>query len=537
MKRLLIIPAIIMACLSFLFGQSGINYDYEIYSICMVDSVSPSNQKQIWGLYDYGRKAFGYYTDETTTIAYTPTGTLIPCFSLNGVNECRLRSVSNSSNKRKWQLAISDVSSYHDDIYLGSITYEEFLGSGVGPAKAKLPIPLNYPYGNTDREASRFVADLKDWLDCKGVHYIDSSTWAMRGVYALDFQIHTVRNNWDIELSTALFTINLKDPNPVVLTKTGGNTVVTSVSTEEVCEVFRKEKNGAVYYILPYYSTTPLYPNDASFGLLGRRIDCNYQSNRGDDCDRPASQNCYITKTDSSLCSYYLLISTKDTIQTIWANGTTIPINGNYYATVQPDHKQLQDTIQKWLHNTNKYGKISIENTKNASADGWVISIQYSDVIFDSVGTNRGRYYFGITDCKDYLYFDVTRNELGGVINVINQYGENVICPPEASVMIPCDQMSEIGGCIYKGNWGQEFYNTVGTRSWDLSKFSSFSIFQQSGSGTFMIQRYGGNTTSTIMSSGSTYSVKSEQKCKYLNKQTVSHTMSGTGQLVISYTW
>jgi hypothetical protein len=529
---------ILLLCLIGLAGysQSGLDHDLETYTVCVVDSISPSNQKEIVGVYNYNQKSLAYYHDGTLTVPYTPTGTVIPCYQIVGYSECRLRTVSNSSNKRKWQLAISDVSSYHDDIFLAGIYYEEFLGEGVGPGKKNISIPLNYPYGNTTKEAERFVADIKQWLECKSVHYIDSSTWALPGIYALDFQIHTVRNNFDINLDKAYYSVNQKQPSPMLISKSGGNTVVNSVSTAEVCEVYRKEKNGAVVYVMPYYNTTPLYPNDASYGLLARRIDCNYQSTRGGDCDRPASQNCYLSKTDSTLCTYYLHIPTKDTVTAMWARGTTIPINGSYYATVQPDQKQLQDTLQRWLTGLNYYGRVSVENTKNSTNDGWIFTISYTDAVFDSVQTNRGKYYFEVVDCKDYLFYDVTRNELGGIINTIDQYGRNVMCPPEASVMIPCDQMENIGGCRYQGKWGQELINSTTNKNYDLSKYSSFSIYQTSGNGSFTNNKYPSGTTNIGISQGQMFSVKSEQKCKYLAKQTVNYIWL-SGAAIISYSW
>lgn len=518
-------------------SQVGQTLDSETYTYCLTDSISSSNQVQIFAVMDVATKQVKYYNNYQLNAPYTPVGTLIPCFDITGYSECRLRTVSNSSNKRKWQLAISDVSSYHTDMLLVSVEYSEFLGTGVGPGRSKAKIPLNYPYGNTTKEGIRFSADIKQWMECKGIHYIDSSTWGLKGVYALDIQVHTVRNNFDIDLDLAYYSIDLTDPTPATITKSGGNTVVSSISTEEVCEVYRKEKNGAVYYILPYYSTTPLYPNDASFGLLGRRVDCNFSSNRISICDRPASQNCYLSKADSTLCTYFLHIPTKDTITAIWADGASIPINGSYFATVQPDQKQLQDTIQRWLENSNKYGRISVENTKNASADGWVITILYSDVVFDSVQTNRGKYYFEIVDCKDYMYYDVTRNELGGVINVLDQYGRNLPAPPWGAAMIPCDQMEHVGGCRYKGLVGSDKYTTTTTnKPYDLSKYSSITFYCTSGGCTLVVPNNTGGTTSLSLTGGMIYSVKSEQKCKYLAKQTILFSWS-SGQTLVNYTW
>ncbi len=537
MKKLGLIGLILLWFFAQAFSQAGLSYDMEIQSYCFVDSISPSNQVEFQKIVNINLKT-EYLKTADGTATYTPTGTVIPCFRLNGVSECRLRTITNSSNKRKWQLAISDVSSYHDDIFLAAIFYEEFLGEGIGPGKSKTPIPLNYPYGNTSNEATRFQDDLKDWMNCKGIHYIDTSTWALKGQYALDFQIHVVDNNWRINLNEAYFSVNLKDPIPTYIIKSGGNSVVSGINTEEVCEVFRKEKNGAVYYILPYYGTSPIYPDASTFGLLGRRVDCNYQSNRSDDCDRPASQNCYIARTDSTLCTYYCHIPTKDTITAIsyMMNGTTtIPINGSYFATVQPDHKQLQDTVQKWLASTNRYGKFTVENTKS-TADGWVITCQYTDLMLDSITTNRGKYPFEIVDCKDYLYYDVTRNELGGVVNTINQYGENVLCPPEASVMIPCDQISDIAGCRYKGMYGNQVQNVAGSVTFNLGKFSSFTVYQTGGSGTITNKKYDGTSTTFSITGGMIFSVKSEQKCKYLASQNLTYTwVSGTA--IFSYTW
>lgn len=535
MKKVLITQVILLAFTLKSIAQAGLDQDQEFVSYCFVDSISPSQQVEFQKIVNIATKT-EYLKTADGTATYTPTGTVIPCFNLTGISECRLRSVSNSSNKRKWQLAISDVSSYHNDIFLVGIDYEEFIGMGSGPGR-KSRIPLNYPYFNTTAEGNRFATDIKNWMECKGIHYIDSSTWGKKGVYALDIQIHTVRNNFDINLDNAYYSIALKDPNPSVITKSGGNTVVNSISTYEVCEVYRKEKTGAVYYIMPYYATTPLYPNDASFGLLDRRVDCNYQTNRSDDCDRPASQNCYIAKADSTLCTYYLNIQTKDTIQSIWADGALIPINGSYYATVQPDHKQLQDTIQRWLENSNKYGRISIENSKNASADGWVFTIMYSDVSFDSIQTNRGKYYFDVVDCKDYMYYDVTRNELGGIINCLDQYGRNVMAPPAASVMIPCDQMEHVGGCRYKGLIGGDKYVTSANINYDLSKYSSITFYSASGTSYLTLpNRTGTGTSQLVMTGGMIFSFKSEQKCKYLAKQTV-NLLWGSGIFYVTYTW
>ena len=238
MKRLY--PLILLVLHAYIsIGQTGQSHDLETYTYCLVDSVSPSNQRQIYAVMNTATKAVMYYNDHSLQAPYTPTGTLIPCFDIAGYSECRLRSVSNSSNKRKWQLAISDVSSYHTDMFLVGIEYEEFVGSGVGPGKQKEKIPLNYPYGNTTKEGLRFATDIKAWFECKGIHYVDSSTWGLKGVYALDIQIHTVRNNFDINLDLAFYSLALKDPSPTTISKSGGNTVVNSISTYEVCEVYR----------------------------------------------------------------------------------------------------------------------------------------------------------------------------------------------------------------------------------------------------------------------------------------------------------
>lgn len=519
------------------FSQSGLEYDVEVYTMCVVDSVSPSSQKQIIAIYDYNRKVLAYYNDQTLTVPYTPTGTIIPCFDIVGVSECRLRAVSNSSNKRKWTLDNSDVSGYHDDIFLSSILYEEFLGEGVGPGKKNVSIPLNYPYGNTSAEATRFTKDLKAWLECKSVHYIDSSTWALPSTYALAVQIHTVRNNFDINLDQAIYSINLSDPTQTYITKSGGNTVVNSISTFEVCEVYRKEKNGAVYYIMPYYNTSPLYPNDASFGLLGRRVDCNYQSARGADCDRPASQNCYLAKSDSMLCTYNLYIATPDSITGFWTRGgVSTGFGGTFYSTVQPDHKQLQDTLQKWLYANNYYGRVSVQNSKHSSA-GWNITIEYTDCVFDSLSTNRGNYSFNVIDCKDYFYYDVVRNELGGIINTIDEYGRNLVCPPEAAIMVPCDQLQNIGGCRYKGLVGSFIITTTTPQTFNLGNYSSFNAYQQTGTGTLTVPNGTGGTSNILMAAGTMWTVKSEQKCKYLAKNTVKYTLSNTGTCIVNFTY
>jgi hypothetical protein len=532
-KPILLLTIIAWSCI--INAQSGLSYDQEFVPICLVDSISPSNQVNFSRIYNVATKSYQNKT-ENGTADYTPTGTVIPCFNLVGYSECRLRSVSNSSTKRKWSLDNSDVSTYHDDIFLVGILYEEFLGEGVGPGKKNIVIPLNYPYGNTTSEATRFVHDIKTWMECKSIHYIDSSTWASPSTYALQFQIHTVRNNFDINTDLAYYSINLKDPTPTFIIKSGSSSTVSGISTFEVCEVYRKEKNGAVYYIMPYYNTTPMYPNDASFGLLGRRVDCNYQSNRGGDCDRPATQNCYLCKSDSMLTTYYMYISTKDTIQTVYARGTSIPLGGNFYATVQPDQKQLQDTLQKWLTANNYYGRVSVENSKHNASDGWVITITYTDCVFDSIATNRHKYYFEIVDSKDYLYFDVSRNELGGIISCIDQYGRHTMCPPEAANMVPCSQVSEIGGCIYKGKFGSTVITSSGTTNFDLSSYSSFQIYQTSGTGSLVTPKYPSGTSTITLSGGMLFNIKSEKKCKYLAKQTLSYTWT-SGTAIASYTW
>ncbi len=514
-----------------LTAQAGMTMDLEIVSYCFVDSISPSQQIEFQKIVNLNTKS-EYLKTADGTSTYTVVGTVIPCFGLVGMSERRFRSVSNSSNKRKWTLANSDVQDYHDDILLAAIFYEEFVGSGVGPGKKNVTIPLNYPYGNTASEASRFTLDVKAWFECKGIHYVDTSTWALPSTYALSFQLHTVRNNFDINLDKAYYSVNFKKITPTFISKTGANTVVNSINTYEICDVYRKERNGAIYYIVPYYQSAPLYPNDAGFGLLNYRIDDNYQSARGADCDRPASQNCYVAKADSTLCTYFLTIPTKDTITSIWAGGTLIT-NASYFATVQPDHKQLQDTLQKFLENKNYYGSASVENTKSIG-DGWSITVNYTDIPFDSVQTNRKKYYFDVVDCKDYLYFDVTRNELGGIINTIDQYGRNVICPPEASIMIPCDQLQNLGGCRYKGMVGADKYTASATI--DIGKYSSVQFYQRTGGGLLNMPTLSGNTTQVTLGTGNMYSFKSEQKCKYLASQKISYTWS-SGELIVSYTY
>lgn len=517
-----------------LVSQTGQTGELETYTYCLVDSVSPSNQKQIFAVMDVARKEKRYYNDHNLATPYTPTGTLIPCFDLVGNSECRLRSVSNSSNKRKFSLTISDVSAYHTDISLAGIEYEEFLGMGNGPGKNMARIPLNYPYRNTVAEANRFTADIKAWLECKGVHYIDSSTYALVGVYAMDFQIHTVRNNFDINLDNAIYQRSFRDPDPTWISKSGQNTVVNSVSTFEVCEVFRKEKNGAIYYIIPYYNSTPLYPNDATFGLLDRRIDCNYQSLRIDHCDRPAMEGCYKAPLDSMVCTYDVYIPYNYNITSIYINGgVTLPI-GTYSPGVQPDHKQLQDTIQKWLYWKNYFGIVSVENTKSTTYDAWHITISNTDMPFDSIQTSSGRYYFKRTNCNQYLYYQVSRNELGGITSCIDQYGRNLYCPPDLAEVIPCSQQVQ-RGCQNLNMFGGEILNS-GSKIFDMTQFSSISFYQSTGNGALVMKTRTGATHSLTLAANREYSFQTKDLCNYFDSGTIQYNWT-SGFCNVTYTW
>lgn len=514
-------------------GQTGA---LETYTYCLVDSVSPSNQRQIFAVMDVARKEKRYYNDHNLATPYTPTGTLIPCFDLVGNSECRLRSVSNSSNKRKFSLTISDVSSYHTDISLAGIEYEEFLGMGNGPGKNMARIPLNYPYRNTVAEANRFTTDVKAWLECKGVHYIDSSTYGLVGVYALDFQIHTVRNNFDVNLDNAIYQRSFRDPNPTWISKSGQNTVVNSISTFEVCEVFRKEKNGAIYYIIPYYNSTPLYPNDATFGLLDRRIDCNYQSLRIDHCDRPASEGCYKAPVDSLLCSYDVYIPYSWTIAKIYINNGDSIAMGSFSPNSQPDHKQLQDTLQKWLYWRNHYGIVSVENTKSTTYDAWHITITNTDVQFDSVRVSAtpNYYYFKRTNCNNYLYYQVTRNELGGITSCIDQFGRNLYCPPDIAEVIPCSQQTQ-RGCQNLNMFGGEMVSS-GTKNFDMTKFSSISFYQSTGTGLLTMKNRAGGSNNLTLAANREYSFQTKDLCNYFDSGTITVTIN-SGFVNVTYTW
>ena len=111
-----------------------------------------------------------------------------------------------------------------------------------------------------------------------------------------------------------------------------------------------------------------------------------------------------------------------------------------------------------------------------------------------------------------------------------------MLCPPEASSMIPCDQMENIGGCRYKGKFGTTTLTSSGTYTFNLENFSSFQIYQPGGSGNIVTNKYPTGTTTITLTGGMMFSVKSEQKCKYLARQTITYTWtSGTG--IASYTW
>ena len=70
----------------------------------------------------------------------------------------------------------------------------------------------------------------------------------------------------------------------------------------------------------------------------------------------------------------------------------------------------------------------------------------------------------------------------------------------------------------------------------DLGIMSSFAVYQQTGTGIITTPYYGQNTNTIATSAGTMWSVKSEQKCKYLAKQTVKYQWS-SGTAIITYTW
>lgn len=547
MKRLLIL----LVCLiplggNSVSGQAVTSADAEFQSLCMIDSINAST-------YVYFNRRVSMinpaqYTDHTVNYSgtYTVVGVAKPCNYQDVVKECWLKQTNVDYINYVYS---SDASIGTDDAWIIDWTYVE-VKSVSSFANSQTPlinlghVPLAYPYGNSHREADRFVNDLKEWLDCMGICYKDDTPYNTEATptgvgtpYSSLRGLRVSATVYGIQFVNMYYSRNPHDPTKDIITRSGTKTTGITLACDLPFDLYRRVADGTQVWGVNYKGVLE-YP---SFTGLLTKVPCEFMDNRRDDCNRPSGSNeLWIAAIDTPICNYYLSIPANEDINGVWLRGTQM-----IGATYQPDGggasgtdmQDLTDTLNDYIASKFAMGEFAINN-RNGLSYGWKITAKWSSYTLDSVSTTvPSKYYPTINGCHNYRSYTVRRNELGGIVSCMDELGKRTYLPEHAIKVNPGDE-NTIYDCMNSNHYGSEVLST-GNKTFDLSKFHYFSYTALAGSGSMItIDTKDRNNSSTTMNVERGYSegITAETPCDYL-KGSIKITNTSGGVVKISYLW
>ncbi|HRI01840.1 MAG TPA: hypothetical protein PK006_12365 [Saprospiraceae bacterium] len=519
-------------------AQVNNSADAEFQIICQIDSIGPGYQVEFARRISLTNPTLFTNLTADLTSNYTPTGTVIPCFRLTGTSECWYRNETVSYTKY-----CIDFNNYvapapplsPNDLALTEVIYSDFyshlavIGTTQDAAFKNYRLPLAYPYLNTSRDSARLKRDLEEILECLGAETNNTKVTTFTTSEAISFCIESA--NFFVE--SAKYSQNSNSANSLTIPAEKTTNTATNFIARRIGDLYRKQ-NGAIYYFINWQGTLIAPPISG----LNYKINCNFETEKKLSCNKPVGgSECWITPIDTPLCSYYLSIPYYCRINGIYVGGTNI-ITGTYIPNdtttgVYSKIYTLSNSVNKYIVDQNKWGTVSIDNKRGGL--GWVFHINYSDLSFDSVTTfSNGNFYFKKINCQEYHWYEVTRNELGGVLTCVDEFG-NRAWLNNASRKINCMDLANNTDCQNKNRVGSETILS-GTKIYDLSKYHSFSIVILAGSATYTGDAYNGSPTPVTISTNFSEKHTAETNCKYL-KGTITIQANPGCVAKITYIW
>ena len=542
--RISLISVLIMCYWYSACSQASTSIDVEYQYLCLIDSLSPTYQVEFvrrQSLTDPTK-----WDDWTSDLSnpYVSVGTYIPCFRLTGTSECWYRNESVSFTKYSIDPPNAPSVYITNDLALVGITYSDyignasFLGTYQDAAFVKKIMPLNYPYINTDNDSLRIIDDITMYLDCIGADMQSTKVAVKRrstgGTMYSGLQFSIEVSN--IKIDNAIYSFNSNLPGSEKLIVNPSNTSANYTS-RRIGELYRKE-NGSPYYFMDYKGNQIMAPIS---GLV-YKVPCTFESDKIAACNKPSgSTECWISKIDTPLCNYYLSIPYYCKITGIYSNGSNvlpsgqsyIPNDTTGYGTLNRPIWLLSLDINAYIEGQKKWGEVSVNNQRGKL--GFIIHINNTDIKFDSVTTaSNGNFYFDRTGCNEFRSASVSRNDLGGILTCVDEFGKDIFLD-NSFRKINCNDVYNEVDCQNKNRVGGEtIVNT--TKVFDLSKYNSFYLFVITGTATYTNADYNGNNVTTTLQANYNEKFEAKDLCKYL-KGKITITTTGTNITKVTYIW
>ncbi|NOX64626.1 MAG: hypothetical protein GXO85_02225 [Chlorobi bacterium] len=494
----------------------------------MMDSISPYEHIEFARKYYINKGTYENVTADGTG-AYTIQGVAIPCFQLTGTSECWLINVLRQRNTYAYGVVNGD-NIENSDYALIAVKIRGEFASQLRRPRSDYSIPLNYPYTNTQWDADRLERDIIEYFECKKICYW--SVTANVAARSLGLSITIM----EYVITDVVYATNLVVPYPDSAYFVDGGSLTTGANTQcgGIAEVFRKEQNGAILYYIDDLGTLNAPPLPGAGA--SKKVNCNYIVNERDDCDRLGSQECWIAPAENEVCSYYLQINNLDTLFGVYINGTNV-LSANVHPNLGRSHQDVSKETQNYIDSLWLFGVWSTNDLNRSINEGWIFQLNYSEGSFDSVVTNRGTYFPQKEDCRNFHFYDVVRNELGGIVQVTDEQGHQLYSPPEQARKVSCDVISSDDvDCEVKGNWGTEEVNNA-SKTFNLENYWSFNYIVTTGPATITTTDYAGNSVTITVANGFAEGVTNPDDCKYLETKSITIDATGSKKVKVSYTW
>ncbi|NOT37605.1 MAG: hypothetical protein HOP11_09545 [Saprospiraceae bacterium] len=545
MKKIILNIFLCICSINSAYNQATNDYDLEAYPLCLIDSIGPSNLVYFTRVHSISRP--GTFSDKTEAgTSYTVLGTVKPCPFQDVVKECWLK--LENVDYRNYEYSASTTID-NEDFWIVDWTYvESKTVSSFANSQTPLinigHVPLAYPYGNSQREADRFITDLKEWLDCMGICYKDdlpngteATPTGINSAYPALTGLRVSATVYGIEFINLYYSRNPFDYGTDVLLRSGTKTTISAIPCDIPFDLYRRVTTGAVAWGVNNKGQVQYPPYT---GLL-TKVSCNFLDNRRDDCNRPSGNNeLWIAKVDTILCNYYISIPANENINGVWLRG----INVSGSAVYQPDGggglgtepQDLSDTLNDYIHATGGMGEFAVNN-RNGLSYGWKITGKWLNHTLDSVSTTvPAKYYPELAGCATYKSYTVRRNELGGIVSCLDENGKRAYLP-DAAIKVNPGQENTIFDCLNSNTWGSEVITV--TKTFDLSKYHYFSYIVLTGTGSNVnveTKKRDGTTNNFNVEKTFGDDITAETACDYL-KGTIKFTIANPGTVKISYLW
>lgn len=523
-------------------GQVKNSIDVEYTSLCMIDSINASTQVYFTRVFNNSLKSNTYDINQSGTGSYTVVGTAKPCPYSQVVKECWLK--QQTVNYINYVYS-ADPEFENEDAWVVDLIYVEqkSVSSYANPQTPLFNtqhVPLAYPYGNTQAEADRFTTDIQLWLDCMGLCYKDdepnntkAEPTGLNTAYPSLNGLRVSITVFGIEFVNIYYSRNFTDPGRYTYARSGTKTTVSSLLCDQPFDLYRRISDGQPAWGVNYKGVVEFPPYT---GLL-TKVSCDFLDNRRDDCSRPSGSNeTWIAAVDTPLCNYYLNIPANENITGLWLRGVNI-LSGTYEpdggGSSGKDVQDLTDTINNYIFKQNGLGKFAINNIQSGQF-GWRITGKYSNYTFDSVQTNVKKYYPTSSGCINYKIYQVSRNELGGILTCIDEQGDRRFLP-ESAVQVFGDDINSVFDCQNGNRFGFEVITNT-TVVYDLSKYHYFSYFNITAPTTVSTKNKAGGNETLSVPVNYMEQFTAEGKCNYL-KGTLTITVGNTGRAKVSYIW